>query len=399
MTEFRSGLENLMEAVELRFPATPRFGSAYKKFLDHATAHPAKMNTRLLEFLVENFTVQGDVLVDPMAGTGSLGVVAAVHGRNAVCVDLEEKFFKWMEKARKKVEAQQTLTPKGRIKNICGDARQLSKILKKADVIVTSPPYSKTIGQQGGGAVFRDDFQVGVSTKTARKYSDNPFNIGNLSHGNVDVIVTSPPYSESLNESKNTTSNLSREQRLKTAGHLPKDFMGRKLRNCAVEDGARYSHNPENIGNLPHGKVDCVLTSPPYEDGMSGKRHTMNTEKQRKIYKEKNWETRYQGSLNNIGNFAKQTYLEAMFQVYSEMYSVLKPDGKAIIVIKPFIRNKKVVDLPHHTWLLLEKVGFKLAKLFKLRLKNPSFWRILYRKKYPNVPKISHEYILIASKS
>jgi len=75
-----------------------------------------------------------------------------------------------------------------------------------------------------------------------------------------------------------------------------------------------------------------------------------------------------------------------------------KPGGLAIIVIKPFIRNKKVIDLPYHTWLLMEKVGFKLEKLYKLRLKQQSFWRILYYKKFSNIPKISHEYILICKK-
>jgi hypothetical protein len=80
------------------------------------------------------------------------------------------------------------------------------------------------------------------------------------------------------------------------------------------------------------------------------------------------------------------------------MFKVLKPNGKAIIVIKPFIRNKKVVDLPYHTWLLLKKAGFKLVKLFKLRLKQESFWRILYSKKFPDVPKIKHEYVLVCQK-
>jgi ubiquinone/menaquinone biosynthesis C-methylase UbiE len=87
-----------------------------------------------------------------------------------------------------------------------------------------------------------------------------------------------------------------------------------------------------------------------------------------------------------------------MLKVYSEMWKVLKPGGLAIIVIKPFIRKKKVVDLPYHTWLLLKKVGFKLVKLYKLRLKNVSFWRVLYEKKYPSVPKLRHEYILVCKK-
>ena len=87
-----------------------------------------------------------------------------------------------------------------------------------------------------------------------------------------------------------------------------------------------------------------------------------------------------------------------MLKVYAEMYRVLKPNGLAIIVIKPFIRNKKVVDLPYHTWLLMAKVGFQLKKLYKLRLDRQSFWRILFYKKHPHVPLIAHEYVLVCQK-
>jgi len=87
-----------------------------------------------------------------------------------------------------------------------------------------------------------------------------------------------------------------------------------------------------------------------------------------------------------------------MLQVYAEMFKVLKPQGLAIICIKPFIRNKQVVDLPYHTWLLMQKVGFKLTKLYKLRLKQKSFWRTIYYKKYPQVPRLKHEYVLVCKK-
>jgi hypothetical protein len=81
-----------------------------------------------------------------------------------------------------------------------------------------------------------------------------------------------------------------------------------------------------------------------------------------------------------------------------EMFKVLKPNGLAIIIVKPFIRNRKVVDLPWHTWLLMAKVGFKLEKLYKLRLKQQSFWRIHQYRKFPDIERICHEYIIVARK-
>jgi hypothetical protein len=125
---------------------------------------------------------------------------------------------------------------------------------------------------------------------------------------------------------------------------------------------------------------------------------------------------KYSDSESNIGNLkssdeeyealarglmtrdGKPTYLSEMLKVYAQMFKVLKPGGLAIVVIKPFIRNKKVVDLPYHTWLLMSRVGFKLEKLYKLRLKSQSFWRILYYRKNPDVPRIAHEYVIVTRK-
>jgi len=257
-------------------------------------------------------------------------------------------------------------------------------------------------------------------------YSKNKENIGNLKY---DAVITSPPYAETYVGGGDSEK---RKERLVKAGHDPKDFLGGKARNAVLKHYPKvdavitsppaesaqqsekspcitkpprkgdvrqsprkspinkYSDAQENIGNL---LFDAVITSPPYEEGLGhdpGKKKVTDLGIIRPEYNFQN--------PNQIGSMKKETYLEAMLQVYREMYAVLKPQGKAVIVIKPFIRNKKVVDLPYHTWLLLEKVGFKLVKLFKLKLKNVSFWRILYHKRYPSVPTIKHEWILICEK-
>jgi len=314
---------------------------------EEAVAHPAKMNTKMLAFLIEKFTLPGDVVLDPMAGTGSTGVVAALHGRNAVCVELEEKFWRWMEKARRNVEKHPTLTPKGRIVNIRGDARKLSELLQKE----------------------------------------------------ADIIVTSPPYSESLQ----TKHDWERENRKFLEKTRDKKRKGKQWVYARPGDG--YSKNRDNIGNLPHGRIDAVITSPPYEGTLSRKQGAGIVRREGVAKNDGSTVTRnllpvkYSKSRRNIGNLEKETYLEAMLKVYGEMWKVLKPGGLAVIVVKPFVRNKRVVDLPYQTWLLLERVGFELVKLYKLRLKNVSFWRILFEKKYPNVPKLRHEYVIVARKA
>jgi DNA modification methylase len=527
MKEFVSKLEDLMPAEELLFEPTPAFGR-YKPFLEHAVAHPAKANTKLLEFLVRTFTEPGDVVLDPMAGSGSTGVVAALHGRNAVQVELEAKFYDWMEKARENVEKHFTLAPKGRIVNICGDARRLSELLCRADVAITSPPhgdtylgggdpekrkerlikaghdpkeflggrarnavlkhydevdvcitsppYSDAISQQGGPTDVRN---VGISTITAREYSQNPENIGNLSLGEISTIITSPPYlnvdnvepksegfwrkthDEGKRWGSRPPSGTEEKQIMadgnignlplgnvdavitsppyadaKKGGEADREQMAEKWDEAFKEKGetwnswgktwhtpgrlrglealgSGYSKSEQNIGNLPLGEISAVITSPPYEGSLEGTtRHTRGGIASRDpalaqtgTYATTLSEATKQGvpigyspNPENIGNLKRETYLEAMLKVYSEMWKVLKPNGLAIIIVKPFIRNKKVVDLPWHTWLLMAKAGFKLEKLYKLRLKSQSFWRILYARKFPDAERISHEYIIVARK-
>jgi len=418
MKEFRSELEKVIATEELLFHPTPGFGR-YSKFLSHAIAHPAKMNTKLLEFLIKNFTKEGETVLDPMCGSGSTGVIAALCGRNAIQVDIEGKFVAWAEEAKQKVEKQAILTPKGWIRNVLGDTRKLSQLLKEADVVVTSPPYSETLSTQAGGGSkkgIEGKSKIHEEKRLTKPYSLDNKQIGNLPHGNVDAVIMSPPYGEAQDGH-----GIAKEG-YRGKKHSPTDLVGNRS----------YMPNkfesPENISKLPLGNVDAVITSPPYEGSLEAtSRHTKggiasrdkklaqtgtyadvvitsppygdtNNRKGRKMDDVRGVKGRafdLPENKENIGNLKEETYLEAMLKVYSEMWKVLKPDGLCIIVIKPFIRNKRVVDLPWHTWLLLEKVGFKLEKLFKLRLKQESFWRVLYRKKYPHVPTINHEYILV----
>lgn len=386
--EFRSKLEDLMVAEELDFEPTPGFGK-YRRFLEHAVPHPAKMNTNLLEFLIKEYTKEGDTILDPMAGTGSLGVIASLHGRNAIQVELEPKFYEWMEKARENVERHQTLTPKGRIINILGDARWISELLGTVDTVITSPPYANTY--LGGGEPEKRRKRLIEAGYKPEDYLGGRARNSILKHySEVDVIITSPPYASSL---EGTTRHIrggiaSRDPKLAQSGTYSIMETGEldetilRLRAFGRTDPKAggpygrslahpYSPNPGNIGNLDNSEQDYVL-----------------------LEKEKELDTLYAKLTRN----GKPTYLSEMLRVYHEMYKVLKPGGLAIVVVKPYIRNKKIIDLPYYTYLLMERVGFKLEKLYKLRLRTMSFWRILYYKKYPDIPKIAHEYVIVMKK-
>jgi DNA modification methylase len=386
MTDFKSELEPLAPCKELLFNGTPGFGR-YASLLSHSVGHPAKMNTRLTEFLILELTKPGELVLDPMSGTAQTGLIASVNSRDAVCVELEAKFHNWQLEAQKKLEAYQTFTVKGSLSCIQGDARKLSKLLEKVDCVVTSPPYSDMKKGKLDPEDWANKMEKFGSTPDSRRerhtpgrlkgaqsmsegYSENPNNIGNLPIGEIDSIITSPPYGKDV---------------------VPHT----SLRPGDTQEVRGYSENPENIGNLP---IDAIITSPPYEKTI--KDHG-KSDRATKINIEKNNTSSFSYNVDNpenIGNKSKETYLQAMLQVYSEMFSVLKNGGVAAVIVKPFIRNRKVIDLPFQTWILMQKCGFQLTKIYKQRLDQQSFWRVLYMQKNPEVPQIWHEWVLVCVK-
>ena len=53
-------------------------------------------------------------------------------------------------------------------------------------------------------------------------------------------------------------------------------------------------------------------------------------------------------------------YWESCASIYAQCFALLPPGGHIILVVKPFVRHKVVVDLPGQTCRLLEAVGFRV---------------------------------------
>jgi len=122
-------------------------------------------------------------------------------------------------------------------------------------------------------------------------------------------------------------------------------------------------------------KIDAIVTSPPYEDSVNREDHGFDFMKSKPDYPTRNNHPRrvamhtekmrnfsYGKEGGQIGVLKKQTYWEAMLQVYSAMYRSLKPAGVAAIVVKDFVRNGKRMTLCDDTVRLLEHIGFVLVE-------------------------------------
>lgn len=390
-------------------------------------SHPAKMTLPLQIYLIEHYTKVGETILDPMAGSGTL-LVACALGRHCVLVELEDKFVK-MQKAN--WEKIRSLGPMlgckiGEATILQGDARALPELL--VDKCIFSPPYAEAHSQNIGG-VEKDHPQL---RKGSYLKTDNPEQIGNLSYGKISAVISSPPYAGTeaqisadkfTNPAEFAKVSSQRFREGKKKGHFAsKEAILRSMKNRQKGCG----DNPDNISKLPY--ADAVITSPPYEGTIS---QGGNTEAHKAKYGyqgenigyakphpsidrlRKHGRTDdgaggpygrslghpYSGAAENIGNLKSDNYLEAMLLVYQNCHRVLKDGGLLCLVVKNFIRDKKIVRLDLDTIKLCEQAGFVLKERLKRKLTQQSFWRIIYQQKYPNAPKIEYEDVLIFEKS
>jgi len=378
------GYREIPENRVLIFPSTAGFRGWEQFFSKESTSHTAKTNLSLLRWILETYTSEGDVVLDPMAGTGSTIVLASLLGRHGVAVEYEPRFCDMIRANIALTERQATLTPKGKMVCIQGDARELSKLLKEPDTIVTSPPYSLT--REGSDRTSTGiDVQTGKSlwSKTGSEFSEG--NIQKLPHGDIDAVITSPPYESSVPAYD--------EKWLEE--HWDDE------RNSPKHKTMRFGRSMKGYPN----KADSIVTSPPYESTQPIQDFeaikTANLRRGRKLSDIESWSMRDEGygeNPSNIGNLKSETYLEAMIQVYRECWKVLKQSGKLILVTKNFIRDKQVVRLDLDTIKLCEATGFRLLDRWYFKLPTRSFWRILYAKRFPHVPEVEHEDILVLDK-
>jgi DNA modification methylase len=138
------------------------------------TLHPAKFPESMIADFIKFFTKKGNLVLDPMLGTGSTLVACDKTGRRGVGIELTKK---WADIARGRTG--QTV--------IQGDAKNLVELLDKnlpfekpirVDFCITSPPYWNML-KKSRGHVFSSQ-KKRKSIGLDEYYSENPDDFGNI---------------------------------------------------------------------------------------------------------------------------------------------------------------------------------------------------------------------------
>ncbi len=191
-----------------------------KNIVPGAFSHPAKVNFSLAgkiynHVINEGWVKRGETVLDPFGGIAGFGYHALYYGLNFVAVELEQKFVDLgrqnIELWNRQLKGWHNL---GTARIVQGDSRRLkfhmAKMIGSPDLVVSSPPYS--------------DCNHNLSFKT--------------------------------NEDKEK---FAKGHKLAKMGRSIKAIKG----SITFHD---YGHTPGNLANLPEGKFEMVVGSPPFSD-------------------------------------------------------------------------------------------------------------------------------------
>jgi len=140
--------------------------------------HPAKFPETMAQEFIEFFTKEGEIVLDPMAGTGSTLVAALRCGRNSYGVELNPKYAEiacQIIAEERETIGSSVAALKSEIIN--GDATKATDYkLPAIDYLLTSPPYWDMLHARGAETQKKrrsaDELDV--------FYSDDPNDVGNL---------------------------------------------------------------------------------------------------------------------------------------------------------------------------------------------------------------------------
>jgi len=94
--------------------STERYPTSILKFAtdkQKSALHPTQKPVALMEYLIKTYTNEGDLVLDNVAGSGSVGVACIDTKRNFILIEKEEKYYevsekrilaaKWIKEAKK----------------------------------------------------------------------------------------------------------------------------------------------------------------------------------------------------------------------------------------------------------------------------------------------------------
>lgn len=398
-----------------------------------AFSHPAKLakglGVRIVEHAIANGWVKpGEWCADPFGGVATISLALNLKGINYVGCELEPRFVglaqQNIDQWRRKYGAMPGF---GSARILQGDSRKLASVIgalptgEPPACIISSPPYA---GIAAGACGLnhlpgKDGQQSGRSADSASQQADSHYGgaegqLSTMREGEAPAcIISSPPYAGSAIEKNSAGVDRVKQYETYRASGGGASYEG----FCATQEKHSHHYGSEaaQLGAMPEGRFDAVVSSPPYETG-GHHDHQMDS-----------WNANWRGhgvekDVSGYGDSPAQlaghgdTFWQAAREIVAQCALILKPGGHAIWITKDFVRKGKRVPFSDQWQALCEQQGFKLvcrhqamlvahygeqADAFgeakELTTSRKSFFRRLAEKK--GSPEINHEDIICMVKA
>lgn len=157
-----------------------------KKHLNHGATYPEKLCDRIIAM----YSKEEDVVLDPFLGTGTTVISAIKNKRNAIGIELTDRFFDVANASIKNIcnDSQLSLFSNkntfGKYRLYKGDCSEVLRAIPadKIQLTITSPPYADLIHKVVEDRTLRHKNSVFVSENnaTTNLYSNDERDLGNM---------------------------------------------------------------------------------------------------------------------------------------------------------------------------------------------------------------------------
>jgi len=140
--------------------------------------HPATFPISLAKRVIELFSHEGEIVLDPFVGSGTTLLAAQDLNRNAVGFDLHERYINLCKKRL----ANNNLFNKSQQIAIQDDALNIYKYFEEETIklIWTSPPYSNLLNRKRKNKSRRGDSRKNDQFGKVEQYSQDPRDLGTM---------------------------------------------------------------------------------------------------------------------------------------------------------------------------------------------------------------------------
>ena len=189
----------LNSVINTRFPTNGVEAYAH----DIRKIHPSPKPPQLMRDIIEFFTKENEVVLDYFMGVGGTLIGASLCNRNAIGIDLNQKYIDSYKEANKALGLKEQVTLRGDSIQLLKDRKEMSDLLKnkKVSLVLIDPPYGDMLARE----------KTGEAIKKNQDSSPTPFTDLATDLGNMEIDEFFPIFKESIKDSMKF---------LKSRGHI-----------------------------------------------------------------------------------------------------------------------------------------------------------------------------------